>query len=95
MNPNVMNRMLGSLSKKALSGINTLENLELQRRTVLYESDQNIEHVYFLDDAVGSFYTKRHWRYFEKVCEQHGHIVPQTDADLSKGFAAIARQEAS
>src|SRR5215510_12046132 len=48
------NRILASLSSSCVDWLQTLEPVQLPAGTVLYEPDETIEHVYFLNNALVS-----------------------------------------
>jgi CRP-like cAMP-binding protein len=49
-----MNKILAALPTDSRNWLQTLEPIELSKGTVLYEPDEKIEHVYFLNNALVS-----------------------------------------
>src|SRR5438477_9551195 len=49
-----MNKILASLPTNSRRWLNTLEPVMLSKGTVLYEPDEQVEHVYFLNNALVS-----------------------------------------
>ena len=54
-----MNKILASLPTTSRRWLDTLELVTLPTGTVLYEPDEKIEHVYFLNNALVSIITDR------------------------------------
>src|SRR5262245_4083798 len=54
---NSMNKILASLPSDSRHWLESLEPISLPKGTVLYEPDENIEHVYFLNNALVSIIT--------------------------------------
>ena len=54
MSQQFMNKILASMPLTAREWLETLEPVRLQSGMVLYEPDEAVEHVYFLDDALVS-----------------------------------------